>query len=125
MSVFGFKSNKCKKEVYAKEDFAVVTAKVTPSNEVTDEYYIGSTSVPFPSGFNKDNCCVVSVMYKNGISFMNYVHGYAIETGGAIKSIVVSLGKATGEDNNNIYVQVDGDWASTQEHTVKILLMKI
>lgn len=85
---------------------------------------IASTGVAFPSGFTKDNCVVLSVMYKHGSIFKTFTNGTMATTDGLINDFIVSLGKADGTDNNKIYIQFEGEFASGSVE-YKIVLMKV
>lgn len=108
-----------------------VTISTTQANIATltgtismNDNGIGSTSVAFPSGFNKDNCVVLSVMYKYGSSFKTWVNGMLTNTGGIVNDYIVTLGKVDGTDNNKIYIQFQGE-SAFDSVPYKIVLMKV
>lgn len=103
-------------------NIAVITGTVTINSSG-----LGNKSVTFPAGFNKDNCIVISQMYKSSSAgFANYCSGYLGLTGGSINDMLVSLGKTDGTDNNKIYIEVTADeFLATLTVDYKIVLMKI
>ncbi len=106
--------------VYAKGDYATITATVNTNSSSG----VGSTKVSFPTGFNKDNCIILGVMYKCDTLYPNnYING-VVST--ITKEVLVTLGKIDGSDNNNIYIQITDDEAlSSYTFTVKVRLMKL
>lgn len=99
-----------------KGDFQVIEAQFA-----INKNGIGSATVPFPNGFNKDNCCVVSSMWKTA-DYDNWFQGVFNNTSGLLDTLVVLLG-------NNVGIQGEyGRDPSFYQGTVvytKIILMKI
>ena len=108
-------------DVYVKGDFATVIANIT----IGDDGLLGNVTVPFPDGFTKDNCIVISTMYKNSNEH-RYRNGY-IQTGSAITNIVVGLGLKNGTDDSKITIEAysNDELMGGATYNVKVTLMKI
>ena len=61
-----------------KGDFKVIEAQFA-----INKNGIGSATVSFPNGFNKDNCCVVSSMWKTA-DYDNWFQGVFNNTSGLL-----------------------------------------
>lgn len=66
MEVHGFGENKCKHEVYTKDDYYIVGGSLTIGSSATDGVYTGSGSVTLPEDFTTSNCVVISKQYGTG-----------------------------------------------------------
>lgn len=107
--------------VIVKGDFAVITTSLgTPSSGTSSHYF------EFPNGFTKDNCVVVSKMWRCSSLYpdtINYSDGLSQTL---LKEFVVTLGAINGSNDNYIYVQIVDDEALVDyTFVVQIVLMKI
>lgn len=148
MSVFGFCNNKCKHEVYTKDetytkeeinnslaecklkgDFAVLTGSIECSGNLNENAASGictftNVDVDFPEGFTSENCIVTSI---GGRNLAGTAYSYSI--GGVTNSqdmawgtepIRVSLGV-----NSKIKIGAGNLAENSKTRHYKVVLMKI
>lgn len=135
MDVYGFCDNKCKHEIYTKDesdakfglkgDFAVVTGTM----EATDTSTIIGQA-PYPTGYNKDNCIIVGYSLKRSDAD-NWMMGSNFDSGNTFGSIPLKIqliGGGLSISGKNITI-INGDSPDIYEITnnidYKIVLMKI
>lgn len=125
--------------VVVKDDFAVITGNFsieanTQTNIDNGLAKEGSTSIDFPSGFDKNNCVVVSFGCKY---FENKGYSYGTLTGTADNEAImillgnapasVTLGNTEGGDNENKIIIYGSNYATDSSKNLyyKLVLMKI
>lgn len=133
MSTYGFDENKCKKEVYAKDNFAIMTGSITltantPENLDADKWTLTDIQLDYPSGFTADNSVVISF----GVIDNNYVgtRGYCFGdiTGSKVLSKAVLTGaipKKVSLNPENISVSIGNYPTEERICNYKIILMKL
>ena len=67
--VYGFKENKCKKEVYAKEDFSVIEGEIDASLSSKEQIY------SYPNGFAHSNTVVISAITESNQTDSPFYYG--------------------------------------------------
>lgn len=107
--------------VIVKGDFAIIRTTLSePQSGVSSTYFT------FPDGFTKDNCVVVSKMWRCASLYpdnINYSDGLSQTL---VKEYVVTLGAIDGSNDNYIYVQIIDDESLTDyTFVIQIILMKI
>ena len=124
--VFGICENKCLKEVYSKNDIAVLEGNFNVSGKS-----YGSTYAEFPEGFTRDNTIVLSLGLKsntnnNTLGFCFGIDNNSGNENNCNVSANVTLGLATGtEYENKIDIGVYNNYSSTRKYTYKLVLMKV
>lgn len=98
-----------------KSDFAVLTGSMTvepSSSEVVD--------IDYPTGFNKDNCVVISTMTTTGAAYMNdiYIYPYGAMVGSE-NGLRVNLGI------NKVQISIDSNASKNMTFNYKVVLMKV
>lgn len=83
MTTYGFKKNKCREEVYTKEeavgkeDIVVLRGSVTTAAKSEEEtIHYNTYTLDFPDGFNKDNCVCLAFGISTAI---DTVQGFSYE----------------------------------------------
>lgn len=123
--VFGFCNNKCKHEVYTKDevdtkltdwklkgDFAVLTG------DITLESTGGSANVNYPEGFTKDNCVIIAcgIIYNSGGYRAFGTVQASVSTGARLNTNSITVGCYPVQSNTG---------SPTGTFNYKLVLMKV
>lgn len=149
MAVHGFCENKCKHEVYTKDevdtklidyklngDFVILTGTMKLEANTEESLNNGEMkqtilNIDFPQGFNRDNCLVLSFggrFYET----KGYIYGdisgssrvsTALFTGAVPKAIHLG-GTAETEYENKIQIEVYNASTTEKDYQYKIVLLK-
>lgn len=115
MTTYGFKKNKGKKEVYAKDDFAVIVGNL--KNRIFEEGVTSvAMSVDYPQGFSWDNCVVVSTEVNSSSSLLP--HCYEMNNG------LDHIYCQHSDDKFLFWIEHDTAQKDWSDYTYRIVLMK-
>ena len=110
-------------------NFAVIEGNLQCNANTQDsskgECTFTATTVNYPSGFTKDNCCVISLGGK-GTTASNRGYGYAV--GGITDAIDLAVGtepKRVILENDCIRIQIGNLATESKDKSYRIVLMKI
>ena len=121
-------------EYTTKEDFAILTGTLNMITEQGSEYSRGSVDISYPSGFNKDNCVVISIgLNRNTNTASKYAFGTESTEGYSAVKVRGTMGRSVALRSDKMtlygYFAFGGDLtassASTETYNYVIVLMKI
>ena len=120
MSVHGFCDNKCKHEVYTKDDFAIIVRKV--EIEASGSLQV---NIEYPEGFAKDNCVLISLSIiiggdtqEKGWNYYNTLKDATGDTDNAFR-------RDLNLTNAGIQLFIENHNVTSLDVDYKIVLMKI
>lgn len=106
-------------------NIAVLTGKVNlkPSSNAGTTYAQTVWNINYPSGFNKDNCVVIS--YGGKFSGEGFSYGYVENASSSVAAVGGSVSRAVTLNSSNIQAQAWNISQLEKEFSYKIVLMKI
>lgn len=154
MTAYGFKKNKCKEEVYTKDeidksleaisndvikcklkgDFAVLTGNMTLEANTGDNASEGICTdtelvIDYPEGFSADNCVVLSAGRKGTSNCYSYGWNNTVDSVSMVLGLepfAVSLYGETSNDFSNKIRLMAGNLATNSKTiSYKVVLMKV
>lgn len=108
-----------------KNDFAIITGTITlkPSSDAGNIYAQTIWNIEYPSGFNKDNCVVLS--YGGKFAGEGFTYGYVENASSSVAAVGGSVSRTVTLSSSNIHAQAWNISHLEKEFSYKIVLMKI
>ena len=99
------------------------TIKLKPSSDAGTTYAQTVWNINYPSGFNKDNCIVLS--YGGKFAGEGFTYGYVENASSSVAAVGGSVSRTVTLNSSNIQAQAWNISHLEKEFSYKIVLMKI
>ena len=115
-----------KTETYSKNDFALLTGQITlAAAETVEKSKLTYLEIPYPDGFTKDNCIVISCGLSHVGDTAFYSFGYNDKSYFNILVLSGAIPRNVILNDNEIMLQCFNSATQEAPYTYKIVLMKI
>lgn len=116
-------------KVVYKDDFAIIDGTITLVPNGTESR--GQTYINYPTGYNKDNCIIDSIMTRktDSVESVGFSYGTLAYGNNVVAMSSASMGRAAILRENDITIILSYDWGTVPTHNYdyeyKIILRKI
>ena len=126
--------NKTAAEYKTKDDFVIITGATEPVSDTDDKC---EAIIKYPNGFNKDNCVVISIMFKGINSSGIWTTGSLFNSNntllGGINSkvslktdnIQIQYKNILLSNNDAVFIPKTSEYSTGSRLSFKLILMKV